>query len=112
MTTGAARLGGRVDLLDRNLSRLKQNGKWTLASVTSAMNAAATQDVRAIDTVPLLQRLLDGARAQRRGRADAGPAGRLAPARGSRLDRDLDGKIDDPGRGDHGAAWPRSPTRS
>ena len=31
-----------------------------LASVTSAMNAAATQDVRAIDTVPLLARLLKG----------------------------------------------------
>ena len=29
-------------------------GKWSLASVASAMNGAATQDVRAIDTVPLL----------------------------------------------------------
>ncbi len=50
----------RVDMLDRNLQRLKSEGKWSLASVASAMNAAATQDVRAIDTVPLLQRLLAG----------------------------------------------------
>ena len=49
----------RVDLLDYNLRRLRGNdGKWSLASVTAAMNAAATQDVRAIDTVPLLRRLL------------------------------------------------------
>ena len=72
----------RVDLLDRNLNRLKQNGKWTLSSVTSAMNAAATQDVRAIDTVPLLQRLLNGAAAPSPKAAQMlVPARRLAPAR-------------------------------
>ena len=57
-------------------------GKWTLASVTSAMNAAATQDVRAIDTVPLLKRLLKGSQAPDRGlAADAGAAGRLEEQR-------------------------------
>ena len=40
-----------------------ENGKWTLASVTAAMNAAATQDIRAIDTVPLLRKLLAGSTA-------------------------------------------------
>ncbi len=54
---------GRVDLLNKNLERLGSGGKWNLAQVTSAMNAAATQDIRAIDTVPLLQRLMEGSKA-------------------------------------------------
>jgi acyl-homoserine lactone acylase PvdQ len=99
----------RVNLLNRNLRRLRSpSGKWTLASVTSAMNAAATQDVRAIDTVPLLARLLKGA-----------PAPNPQAAKmlsiligwrqrgGSRLDRNLDGKIDDPGAAIMDAAWPK-----
>jgi acyl-homoserine lactone acylase PvdQ len=98
----------RVDLLDRNLGRLKQNGKWTLTSVTSAMNAAATQDVRAIDTVPLLQRLLNGSAAPSPKAAQM--LSLLAAWRqhgGSRLDRNLDGKIDDPGAAIMDAAWPK-----
>jgi len=87
----------RVDLLDKNLARLQKNGKWSLASVTSAMNAGGTQDVRAIDTVPLLKRVLKGtpapsARAQQM--LDLMVDWRNAG--GSRLDRDLDGKFDDP----------------
>ena len=74
---------GRWDLLDKNLDRLaNKRGKWTLASVTSAMNAAATQDVRAIDTVPLLKRLLKGSQAPDAGlAADAGAARRLEEQR-------------------------------
>jgi acyl-homoserine lactone acylase PvdQ len=97
---------GRVDLLNKNLDRLAQNGKQTLATVASAMNAAATQDVRAIDTVPLLQRLLAGS---------AAPSPRAQQmldllvawnqAGGSRLDRDGDGKIDDPGAAVMDGAW-------
>ena len=98
----------RVDLLDYNLDRLKRNGKWTLASVIAAMNAAATQDVRAIDTVPLLQRLLQGSGAPS---PQAGQMLALLGAwranGGSRLDRDLDGLIDDPGAAIMDAAWPR-----
>jgi hypothetical protein len=102
----------RVDLLNRNLERLRSNGRWTLASVTAAMNAAATQDVRAIDTVPLLRRLLEGS-------AAPSPQARqmlalLAAWRrhgGSRLDRDLDGEIDDPGAAIMDAAWPRIANR-
>jgi acyl-homoserine lactone acylase PvdQ len=99
---------GRVDLLNKNLDRLAQDGKWTLATVTSAMNAAASQDVRAIDTVPLLARLLAGS---------AAPSPRAQQmldllvawnaAGGSRLDRDLDGKIDDPGAAIMDGAWPK-----
>ena len=98
----------RVDLLNRNLERLKHHGKWTLATVTSAMNAAATQDVRAIDTVPLLQRLLDGSAAPNPRAAQM--LALLVAWRqhgGSRLDRNLDGKIDDPGAAIMDAAWPK-----
>jgi hypothetical protein len=98
----------RVDLLNRNLRLLKRQGKWTLASVTSAMNAAATQDVRAIDTVPLLRRLLKGSTAPSQQAAQM--LALLVAWRqhgGSRLDSDLDGKVDDPGAAIMDAAWPK-----
>jgi acyl-homoserine lactone acylase PvdQ len=98
----------RVDLLNRNLARLQQGGKWSLASVASAMNAAATQDVRAIDTVSLLAQLLQGSQPPN---AQAGQMLSLLNAwrqnGGSRLDRDLDGKIDDPGAAIMDVAWPK-----
>ncbi len=99
----------RVDLLNKNLARLRgPDGKWTLAEVTSAMNAAATQDVRAIDTVPLLQALLRGSAPPS---AQAAKMLQLLAAwhdhGGSRLDLDGDGKIDDPGAAIMDAAWPR-----
>ena len=98
---------GRVDMLDKNLARLVGgNGKWSLAEVTSAMNAGATQDVRAIDTVPLMRKLLAGAPA---------PSPRAAEmlellvdwkqSGGSRLDLDLDGEIDDPGAAIIDGSW-------
>jgi len=104
---GRAGSVGRIDLLDENLKRLQSgSGKWSLASVTAAMNAAATQDVRAIDTVPLLDRLLRG--------SDA-PSARAAQMLqlmvdwrndgGSRLDRDGDGLIDDPGAAVMDGSW-------
>lgn len=101
---------GRVDLLNKNLARLAVGGKHTLATVTAAMNAAATQDVRAVDTVPLLQKLLAGtaapsARAQRM--LDLMVAWSDGGAGGSRLDRDLDGGVDDPGAAVMDVAWPR-----
>jgi acyl-homoserine lactone acylase PvdQ len=97
----------RVDLLNKNLARLGgKKGKWTLASVTAAMNAAATQDVRAIDTVPLLAKLLAGSKAPNK------QAQRMLDVLiawnkhgGSRLDRDLDGKIDDPGAAVIDGSW-------
>ncbi len=98
---------GRIDLLDKNLDRLaSKKGKWNLASVTAAMNAAATQDVRAIDTVPLLRKLLKGTKAPN---ALAQQMLDLMVAwhnhGGSRLDRDLDGKIDDPGAAVMDGSW-------
>jgi acyl-homoserine lactone acylase PvdQ len=98
----------RVDLLNRNLRLLASDGKWSLASVTSAMNAAATQDVRAIDTVPLLERLLPSSQAPNQ--VTHQMVQLLINWRnhgGSRLDRNLDGKIDDPGAAIMDAAWPK-----
>ena len=99
----------RNDLLTRMLDRLAdENGKWTHASVTAAMNAAATQDIRAIDTVPLLRKLLAGstppndqAAAMLQVMIDWRKRG------GSRLDRDLDGFIDDPGAAVMDGSWGR-----
>ena len=76
---------------------------------SSAMNAAATQDLRAIDVVPAL---VDGAarRRRRRARGRARCSTLLRHWRdngGSRLDRDLDGKIDDPGAAIMDAVWPK-----
>jgi hypothetical protein len=69
------------------------------------MNAAATQDVRDILFLPTLTKLLHtGAPTQR----DARMVRLLGEWRrhgGSRLDRDLDGKIDDPGAAIMDAAW-------
>src|SRR5215210_7884361 len=96
---------GRVDLLNDNTAKVK---KHTLATLTGAMNAAATQDVRAMKFVPLLARLLRG------GTAPSVRATRMLELLeawrangGSRLDRDLDGKIDDPGAAILDAAWNR-----
>jgi acyl-homoserine lactone acylase PvdQ len=98
----------RVDLLNYNLARLRKNGKWSLATVTAAMNATATQDVRDILTVPILQKLLKGSKAP-----DAQAAKMLSllvawrKAGGNLLDRNNDGKIDNPGAAIMNAAWPK-----
>ncbi len=96
-------------MLNRNLRRTADDdGNWDLPAVASAMNAAATQDVRAIDTVPLLSDLLKGSTAPT---SQAAQMLRLMKhwrhAGGSRLDVDLDGKIDDPGAASMDAAWSR-----
>jgi acyl-homoserine lactone acylase PvdQ len=104
---GANGSAARVDLLNYNLARLRHRGKWSLATVTSAMNATATQDVRAILTVPLLQRLLQGTHAPNRQAAKM-----LAllvawrRAGGNLLDHNNDGKVDNPGAAIMNAAWP------
>ena len=94
---------GRVDLLN---GRLKNRRKHNAASLVSAINAAATQDVRQ-RILPVLARLL------RTGPAPSARAERMLElleqwrSRGSsRLDVDLDGKIDDPGAAVMDAAWP------
>ncbi len=60
---GANGSAARVQLLNHALAEQRRHGKWTLAGVASAMNEAATQNVMAIETVPLLARVLKGSRA-------------------------------------------------
>jgi acyl-homoserine lactone acylase PvdQ len=82
----------RVQMLLANLAKKKRH---TLASVTSAMNAAATQDLRSVDLTPLLDRVLAGStapsprEAQMLAALDAWRSGNS-----SRLDLNLDGKAD------------------
>ena len=103
----------RTDLLTRMLNRNKirkgkKKGKLTMASVVSAMNAGATQDVRAIFTVPLLAKLLKGSKAPNaQAKRMLNQMVRWHKKNGSRLDRDLDGYIDAPGAASLDAAWPR-----
>ncbi len=94
---------GRVDLLNQNTAKRR---KHTLASLTGAMNAGATQDVRTMTFVPLLAELLKG------GTSPSPRATRMLELLeewnrqgGSRLDRDLDGKIDHPGAAILDTAW-------
>jgi acyl-homoserine lactone acylase PvdQ len=94
----------RVDLLAIAATRPKH----TLATLVAAMNSAATQDLRAVRVWPVIGEVL---------RTGPAPSARAALAanlieswnvqRASRLDKDLDGKIDDPGAAVMDAAWPR-----
>src|SRR5215213_321314 len=95
----------RVDLLNRNTAKVR---KHTLATLTGAMNASATQDLRTMEVVPVLARLLKG------GTPPSARASQMLTLLedwraqgGSRLDRDLDGKIDHAGAAIMDAAWPR-----
>ena len=102
----------RVDMLNRELKLLKTNGGWSLATVASAMNAAATEDVRAIDTVPLLKKLLKGTQAPNAQAAQMLQV--LIDWRhngGNRLDLNNDGEIDDPGAAVMDTAWPKIANR-
>jgi acyl-homoserine lactone acylase PvdQ len=89
---------GRINLLNFDLKRLRKKGRWSPATVTSAMNAAATQDVRAIFMVPLLSKLLRGSKPPSQQAADMVSLLQQWRAHGgSRLDLDGDGLIDYPG---------------
>jgi acyl-homoserine lactone acylase PvdQ len=94
----------RVDLL---LDNLGTGGHVTPAAVVSAMNAAATQDVREMTFEPVLSKLLHGGRA---------PSARDAKMLslldewyrqgGSRLDRTGNGQITAPGAVIMDTSWP------
>jgi acyl-homoserine lactone acylase PvdQ len=95
----------RVRLLTDALGR---GDDQSLASLTAAMNKAATEDVRVMEFEPVLAALL---------RTGPAPSAREAKMLqlldawrahgGSRLDRNLDGKIDDPGAAIMDAIWPK-----
>jgi acyl-homoserine lactone acylase PvdQ len=94
----------RVDLLRIAAARRKH----TLATLVSAMNGAATQDLRVVRVWPTIRQVLQTGPAPS---ARAALAANLIESwnvqRASRLDLDLDGKIDDPGAAVMDAAWPR-----
>jgi len=80
----------------------------TLDAVVAAMNRAATQDLRVMEVLPAIAAVLDT------GPAPTPRAAQMLQllevwrtAGGSRLDLDLDGKIDDPGAAILDQAWPR-----
>jgi acyl-homoserine lactone acylase PvdQ len=91
----------RVQLLQQAVARRKVH---TLASLVGAMNRAATQDLRAVEVLPTLEKELGPEAADDR-LVQVLEAWRRNGA--SRLDRNLDGKIDDPGAAIMDAAWPR-----
>ena len=94
----------RVQLLTNNLG---SGGSQTLASLTAAMNKAATQDVRSALFEPLLSTLLRGGPAPSpREMQMLDLLDKWHDNGSSRLDRNLDGKIDDPGAAIMDAAWP------
>ncbi len=96
----------RVALLQQGLA---QRGRHDLASVTGAMNAAATQDLRNVVLTPTLDRLLGSTPAPSARAAQSLELLRAWQRTGSsRLDRGLDGVIDaGPGPAIMDAAYPR-----
>jgi hypothetical protein len=98
---------GRVDLLNFNLKRLEKKGRWSPQSIASAMNASATQDVRAIVMVPLLDRLLRGSTAPSPLASQMlALLNQWRQQGGNRLDLNGDGNIDLPGAAIMDAAYP------
>lgn len=93
----------RVGLLNSEVTRY---AKPTLANVLASANAAATEDVRANQFWPTLEAMLARAPApDALSRQMVGVLDRWNAAGGSRVDADLDGKIDDPGAPIIDAAW-------
>ena len=95
----------RVQLLRNAVARRR---KHTLATLVAAMNEAATQDLRAVAVLPSVAAVLQTAPPP--SALDAQLLKLLLAWRASgasRLDRNLDGKVDDPGAAILDAAWPR-----
>ena len=94
----------RVDLLRAGVAVRK---KHSLATLTGAMNKAATQDLRAVRVWPVVKSVLQtGPAPSARAEAAAALLDAWRLNGSSRLDRDLDGKVDDAGAAVMDAAWP------
>ena len=95
----------RVDLLRTAVAARKQH---TLATLAGAMNKAATQDLRVVRVWPIVKAVLQtGSAPSTRAEAAASLLDNWRLSGSSRLDRDLDGSVDDPGAAVMDAAWPR-----
>jgi acyl-homoserine lactone acylase PvdQ len=94
----------RVQLLRNAVARQKMH---TLASLTGAMNRAATQDLRTVAVLPVLEQYLGGTAPSAFDNQLFSLMFDWLKNGSSRIDRDLDGKIDDPGAAIMDAVWPR-----
>jgi acyl-homoserine lactone acylase PvdQ len=93
----------RKDLLTAAMG----SGKHGVAHVVAAANKAATQDLRVMEVWPVIADVLrTGPTPNVRVGTAADMLVAWQAAGGSRLDRDLDGKIDHPGAAIMDAAWP------
>jgi acyl-homoserine lactone acylase PvdQ len=99
---------GQVERVQLLQSALAAKKKHTPASVVAAMNQAATQDLRAVQVWPAIATMLGKGTAPSARDAQMVALLNSWRSRGaSRLDGDLDGKIDDPGAAIMDAAWPK-----
>jgi acyl-homoserine lactone acylase PvdQ len=95
----------RVDLLRNGIGARRTH---TLASVVAAMNLAATQDLRGVELVPVIAAVLEtGTAPSARAQAALQLLVDWNRTGSSRLDRDLDGRIDHAGAAVMEAAWGR-----
>jgi Penicillin amidase len=85
----------------------RKNGKWTLAGVASAMNTAANQNVLAIETVPLLARLLKGSKAPNKQTSQMLATLVSWSRHGGNLLPNAAGQIANPGAAIINVAWPK-----
>jgi acyl-homoserine lactone acylase PvdQ len=93
----------RVDLLRPGIAARR---KHSLATVVSTMNRAATQDLRVVRVWPTIAEVLRRTPApSMRAVSMYGQLQFWQSLGGSRIDRDLDGKVDHPGAAIMDAAW-------
>ncbi len=86
------------------LSGFKQRSR--LHDVVSVVNRAATQDARAVKVWPVVNRVLSGGPApDERSQLAANLVNAWVSKGASRLDRDLDGRVDDPGAAVLDQSW-------
>ena len=98
----------RVQMLSRGLESRRGARKHSPATVVSVMNRAASQDFRGVMLVPDVAAVLAGTTAPTPRAAQLLSMLQAWRARGSsRLDANLDGKIDDPAAAIMDAAWPK-----
>ena len=94
----------RVDLLWAGIERRR---KHTLGSVVGVMNGAATQDLRVMRLWPVVRDVLARGTGTPRAAAAAQVVNAWHGSGGSRLDADLDGKVDSAGAAILDELWPR-----
>ena len=93
----------RVDLLNNAVARSRTHDAREL---TNAMNYAATQDLRNVEVLPAIKRVLDtGPAPSAREQQMLDLLEQWRAEGSSRLDCDLDGKIDAPGAAIMDHAW-------